>query len=155
WTTNVFDEVARYYVGKADLRVGFLTSPRESNLLYHNNRDGTFTNVTEKAGLQGLGWSADAAVFDYDEDGYLDLLVTNMFGRAQLYHDSGDGTFTDVTNETLGRTSWGGMGAKVLDFNNDGRLDLALMDMHSDMWMGLEADWRPATIQLIRDGEKK
>ena len=80
--------------------------------------------MTEKAGLRGEGWAADAAVFDYDGDGKLDVLVTNMFGPVQLYRNDGDGTFTDVTREGPRPTSWGGIGAKAFDFNNDGRLDL-------------------------------
>src|SRR5262249_7382611 len=77
----------------------------------------------------------DVAVFDYDEDGYLDLLATNMFGQCQLYRNNHNGTFTDVTAQTLKRTSFGAIGCKVFDFNNDGKLDLLLVDMHSDMWM--------------------
>ena len=59
------------------------------NVLYRNNGDGTFTDVTEKAGLKGKGWGGDVAVFDYNEDGHLDLLVTNMFGASQLYRNNG------------------------------------------------------------------
>jgi hypothetical protein len=77
----------------------------------------------------------DAGVFDYDEDGYLDVLVTNMFGASQLYHNEGNGTFVEVTRQTLGRTPWGGMGCKAFDCNNDGRLDVYIVDMHSDMWL--------------------
>ena len=91
--------------------------------------------MTAKAGLAGKGWGGDVAVFDYDDDGHLDLLVTNMFGASQLYRNNGDGTFTDVTKEILGRTSLGAIGCKVFDFNNDGRLDLFIVDMHSDMWL--------------------
>jgi len=91
--------------------------------------------VTAKAGLKGKGWSSDVAVFDYNDDGYLDLLVTNMFGMSQLYRNDKGSTFTDVTKEVLGHTSWGATGAKAFDFNNDGKLDLFLVDMHSDMWL--------------------
>src|SRR5262249_44455486 len=84
---------------------------------------------------KGPGWSGDVAVFDYDEDGYLDVLVTNMFGQSKLYRNNRDGTFTDVTAKTLQRTSWGAIGSKVFDFNNDGKLDLFIVDMHSDMWV--------------------
>src|SRR5262249_51217924 len=96
------------------------------------------------AGLAGKGWGGDVAVFDYDEDGYQDLLVTNMFGQSQLYRNNGDGTFTDTTQQVLGRTSWGAIGAKAFDFNNDGKLDLLIVDMHSDMWLPADADRRIA-----------
>jgi hypothetical protein len=69
-----------------------------------------------------------------------------------LYHNNGDGTFTDVTLNVLGRTPWGGLGAKVFDFNNDGRLDLYVVDMHSDMWMG--PDFKHTSLELARKYEK-
>ncbi|HMF12280.1 MAG TPA: CRTAC1 family protein, partial [Gemmataceae bacterium] len=128
------DAAAIHFPGAKTL-FEMVESPREHNVLYHNNGDGTFTNVTEKSGLKGSGWSGDVAVFDYDEDGYLDVLVTNMFGRSRLYHNNRNGTFTDVTERTLGRTSWGAIGARAFDFNNDGKLDLFIVDMHSDMWV--------------------
>src|SRR5256885_8582970 len=115
WTTDVFDFRGGNYEGKADLG-DVMTSPKESNTLYRNNGDGTFTDVTEKAGLRGRGWSGDVAAFDYDEDGHLDLLVANMFGRSWLYRNNGDGTFTEVGAGVLGRTSWGGTGCKAFDF---------------------------------------
>jgi enediyne biosynthesis protein E4 len=138
WTTT-FDKEVKYFTGKPDLfEIG--TSPKEYNILYRNNGNGTFTDVSEKSGLKGLGWAADVAVFDFDGDGFLDVLITNMFGRSQLYRNNGNGTFTDVTLKTLGRTPWGGMGAKVFDFNNDGKLDLYIVDMHSDMWTPTRLD---------------
>jgi hypothetical protein len=115
-----------------------MSSPKESNILYRNNGDGTFTDVTDRAGLRGRGWAGDVAVFDYDEDGFLDLFVPSMVGRGQLYHNSGRGTFTDVTAQTLGRTPYGAIGCKVFDYDGDGRLDLFVVDMHSDMWMGVD-----------------
>src|SRR4029079_10913854 len=110
-------------------------SPREYNVFYHNNGNGTFTEMTAKSGLRGKGWAADAAVFDYDGDVRPDVLITCMFGPAQLYHNEGGGTFREVTPSPLGRTPAGGMGAKVLDFDNDGRPDVYIVDMHSDMWL--------------------
>jgi len=108
--------------------------------------------VTAKVGLKGRGWSTDAVAFGYDGDGRPDLLVTCMFGRAQLYRNNPGGTFTDVTLKVLGGTPWGGMGARVFNHDNDGRLDLFIVDMHSDMWMG--ADFKHASLEQARKYEK-
>jgi enediyne biosynthesis protein E4 len=155
WTTDEYDRRFRSYVGKDIVTNVKALGPqsREFNILYRNNGDGTFTDVTEKSGLKGLGWAGDAVAFDYDGDGLLDVFVTNMFGRSQLYHNNGDDTFTDVTLKVLGRTPWGGVGAKVFDFNNDGRLDLFVADMHSDMWMGLDRTHR--TLEAAKENEKR
>jgi enediyne biosynthesis protein E4 len=138
WTTDVFDFSGGNYEGKADLE-SVMTSPKESNILYRNNADGTFTDQTDKAGLRGRGWAGDVAVFDYDEDGFLDLFVPSMFGRGQLYRNSGHGTFTDVTSQTFGRTPFGAIGTRVFDYDGDGRLDLYVVDMHSDMWIDAQS----------------
>jgi hypothetical protein len=132
WTLDDYDPVQHYYRGVADLSN---MAVKERNILYRNNGDGTFTDVTAKAGVAGAGWGGDVAVFDYNNDGRLDLVVSNMYGLTQLYRNNGDGTFTDVTRKTLGATSYGTIGCKAFDFNNDGRLDLLMVDMHSDMWV--------------------
>jgi len=72
--------------------------PALRNALYRNNRDGTFTDVAEKAGVPGGGYGMGAAVGDYDNDGFPDLYVT-QYGRSILYHNNGNGTFTDVTEK--------------------------------------------------------
>src|SRR5205823_1954744 len=72
---------------------------------------------------------------------------------CQLYRNNGNGTFTDVTLDVLGRTPWGGVGAKVFDADNDGRLDLFVVDMHSDMWMGV--DYEHKSLDEARKYEKK
>jgi hypothetical protein len=155
--TNAFDEARRYYPGKA-LGGGpdgnLAASPKESHVLYHNNRDGTFTDVTAHSGLKGRGWGGEAVVLDYDGDGRPDLLVGNMFGPSQLYRNNGDGTFTDVTREALGATSYGTCGARAFDFNNDGRLDLFFADMHSDMWMALDYRHESLAEALLNQGRK-
>jgi hypothetical protein len=155
WTTDAYDTRMRYYRGKGGLAdtEGVIQSPKEYNVFYHNNQDGTFSDVTEEVGLRGLGWAGDVAVFDFDEDGWLDVLITNMFGRAQLYRNTRNGTFDEVTKDTLGRTSWGGVGCKVFDINNDGKLDVFIVDMHSDMWMGM--DTRHRSLPLVRESEGK
>ena len=102
----------------------FYTPPQLlSNALYHNNRDGTFTDVTKKAGVAGNAYGMGVAVGDYDGDGFPDLYVT-QYSRAILYHNNGDGTFTDVT-EKAGVTAPGWSTSAVwFDYDNDGRLDL-------------------------------
>jgi hypothetical protein len=156
WTTETYDPVFKYFVGPADFG-RMATSPTEQNVLYHNEPDGKggrrFVDVTAKARLQGKGWGGDVAVFDYNEDGWLDLFVTNMFGVNQLYRNNGDSTFTDVTQQVLGRTSWGAIGSKAFDYNNDGKLDLLVVDMHSDMW--LPEYNTQEMIDLARNNEKK
>jgi hypothetical protein len=150
WTLDTYDAAQHYFEGMPDFWKMALSKP-EHNILYHNNGDGTFTDVTTKAGLAGKGWGGDVAVFDYNEDGYLDLFVTNMFGASQLYRNNGNGTFTEVTKETLGRTSWGAIGSKVLDVSHDGQLGLLVVDMHSDMWWPSKID--PLTVNM--DFKKK
>ena len=99
------------------------SDPRYWNRLYHNNRDGTFTDVTEKAGLQGRLYGMGVATGDYNNDGNVDLLVTNLGGNI-LYHNNGDGTFTDVTAKAgVGGSGWC-TGACFVDYDRDGRLDL-------------------------------
>jgi hypothetical protein len=109
------------------------TSPGYYNRLYRNNGDATFTDVTAKAGLQGIGYSMGVAAGDYDNDGFVDLYVTGV-NRNQLLHNNGDGTFTDVTAKAgvagivpkLGKT-WA-VTAGWFDYNNDGLLDLFVLN---------------------------
>jgi hypothetical protein len=155
WTTNRFDRRQNYYPGRENILEGAASTPTETNILYRNNGDGTFTDVTKKAGLAGDGWSGDVAVIDYDNDGYPDLLVTNMFGGSTLYRNKGNGTFEDVTKQVLGRTSWGAMGCRAFDYNNYVLLDLFVVDMHSDMWMGVKDDWPAQLEEQIKRGENK
>ncbi len=99
--------------------------PGTTNRLYKNNRDGTFTDVTGKAGLTRIGWASAVTVGDYDNDGFEDLFVTS-YGQNVLYHNNGDGTFTDVT-EKAGLRRAGeryGSGCTWVDYDRDGRLDL-------------------------------
>jgi hypothetical protein len=76
-------------------------SPKDWNRLYHQRKDGTFEDVTEKSGLKGVGYGMGVAVGDYDNDGYEDLYVTS-YGGNHLYHNNGNGTFTDVTDHSSG-----------------------------------------------------
>jgi hypothetical protein len=107
--------------------------PSYYNRLFRNNGDGTFTDVTKKAGVQGVGYSMGVAAGDYDNDGFVDLYVTGV-NRNQLLHNNGDGTFTDVTEKAgvggivpgLGK-AWS-VAAGWFDYNNDGRLDLFVVN---------------------------
>ena len=99
--------------------------PDATNRLYKNNRDGTFTDVTEKAGLKATGWASAVCIGDYNNDGSEDIFCT-YFGQNRLYHNNGDGTFTDVTKKAglwNEETRWGA-GCSFLDYNRDGNLDL-------------------------------
>lgn len=96
---------------------------REPNRLYRNRGDGTFEDVTEKAGLGGHGYSIAVAAADYDNDGFTDLYVVNV-GQSILYHNKGNGTFEDVTEKAGLKHPGTGIGAVFVDIDNDGKLDL-------------------------------
>jgi hypothetical protein len=96
-----------------------------TNHLYHNNRDGTFTDVTAKAGLAHTGWGQGVCVGDYDNDGNEDLFVT-YYGKNVLYHNNGNGTFTDVSDKAhiAGTGGAWSTGCAFLDYDRDGKLDI-------------------------------
>lgn len=101
-------------------------APKYWNRLYHQKPDGTFEDVTEKAGLKGFGYSTGVAVGDYDNDGYEDLFVAG-YGRSTLYHNNGDGTFSDVTDQAGVAGSGWATSAAWVDLDNDGLLDLVVL----------------------------
>jgi hypothetical protein len=122
-----------YLVNGAEMPSLKKTGPKYYNRLYHNNGNGTFTDVTERAGVAGAGYGMGVAVGDYDNDGWPDLFLANVNGN-QLFHNNGDGTFTDVTAKAglsgathNGRKMWS-ISAGWFDYNRDGLLDLFVVN---------------------------
>ncbi|OLD14790.1 MAG: RNA-binding protein [Acidobacteriales bacterium 13_1_40CM_3_55_5] len=104
---------------------GFPPGKEPTSHLFKNNRDGTFTDVTVKAGLAHSGWGQGVCIGDYDNDGFDDLFVT-YYGKNVLYHNNGDGTFTDVSEKAgvAGKKTRWGTGCAFVDYDRDGHLDL-------------------------------
>jgi len=133
YTTN---EVGRggYYVGLSDAFQGHLHPDRtETSILYKNLGNHRFKDVSKEVGLQDGSWSGDATVADFNEDGWPDLYVLNMQGDDHFYLNEQGKRFVDATGRYFPKTSWGAMGVKVFDYDNDGRPDILTTDMHSDM----------------------
>jgi len=104
---------------------GFPKGQEPTSHLFKNNRDGTFTDVTAKAGVAHSGWGQGVCIGDYDNDGYEDLFVS-YFGKNVLYHNNGDGTFTDVSEKAgvAGNGKRWNTGCAFVDYDRDGKLDL-------------------------------
>jgi enediyne biosynthesis protein E4 len=123
-----------YYVGVNDAFQGHLFADRaEQSILYRNLGKGKFGDVSKEVSLQDMSWSGDATFTDLNEDGFPDLYVLNMQGDNHYYENERGKRFVDKTSSVFPKTPWGAMGIKFFDFNQDGRMDLFVTDMHSDM----------------------
>ncbi len=122
------------FVGVTDGFSGHLHPDRsETAILYRNLGGLRFKDVTGAMGLGDAGWSGDASVADVNGDGFPDLYALNMQGRNHYFENQDGQRFVDRTAQVFPRTSWGAMGIKFFDYDNDGRPDLLVTDMHSDM----------------------
>jgi hypothetical protein len=136
YTTNTVAETGgtKYYVAFEDAFAGHLKPERtEPSILFHNDGNNHFSDVSKRMGLVDTSWSGDASIVDVNEDGWPDLYVLNMEGDDQYYENVGGKRFVKKSREVFPLTSWGSMGIKAFDFNNDGLMDIFVTDMHSDM----------------------
>jgi len=123
-----------YYIGLEDAFQGHLHPDRtEYSILYKNLGNHRFKDVSKETGLVDGSWSGDAAAVDFNEDGWPDLYVPNMQGDNHYWENVGGKRFEEKGAQYFPKTPWGAMGVKAFDYDNDGRADLVLTDMHSDM----------------------
>ena len=126
----------------------------EPNVLYRNNGDNTFTDVTEESGLGDIGLTLAIGAADYDEDGDQDVYVANDFGRNALYQNQGDGTFRDVAKQAGALGIGGSMSTSWGDYDNDGRLDLYVGAVRSNQrWFVQPITARRVVYKFIREGK--
>ena len=135
YTTNtIAGDGYKYYVAYEDAFSGHLKPARaEQSILYRNEGRNRFVDVSLQTGLRDVSWTGDATALDANDDGWPDLYMVNMQGDDQYYENVGGTRFVRKSRQVFPLTSWGAMGIKVFDFNNDGRLDIFVTDMHSDM----------------------
>src|SRR5256714_4738695 len=132
-----------YYVALSDAFLGHLHPERaEASILYRNLGGNRFKNVSREVGLVDLSCSGDATAFDVNDDGIHDLYVLDMQGGDHLWLNEGGSRFHDATAKYFPKAPWGSMGAKVVGFDGDGRLDVFVTSMHPDMWVNVApGDW--------------
>ncbi len=145
-----------YYVGTNDSFGGHLfPSLSEPSILYHNEGNGRFTNVSNEMGFRHRAWSGDATPIDINKDGWMDLYILNMQGNDVYYENIGGVRFEDKSRDVFPTSVWGGMGVKSFDYNNDGLMDLYVTNMHADMWqlklniLGAEVEKRRAPPNTV------
>jgi hypothetical protein len=109
-------------------------------VLYRNLGQNRFRDVTAAVGLLTDSWTGDASFADLNGDGWPDIYLLNMMGANHFFENQGGRKFVDKTRQYFPRTSWGAMGIKFFDFDNDGRPDLLVTDMHSDMFRPMDPE---------------
>ena len=130
-----------YYIGFGDAFTGHLKPERtERSRLYHNVGHNHFVDVTDQMGVPYTGWTGDASFADLNGDGYPNLYVLNMQGDNHYLVNQKGKRFVDQTEEHFPKTPWGAMGIKFFDYDNDGKMDLFVTDMHSDMSEHIDPD---------------
>lgn len=145
--------VGRYLDPRKRIPTTFYARNGEPNQLYHNNGDGTFTNVTKKAGVGEKGLCLGVVWGDFDDDGFADLFVVNDFGRKTLYRNNGDGTFTDVTVASNTLAYGAGMSASFADYDNDGRFDYYVTHIRSEhAWFAESPTIRRYVLNCLKQG---
>ena len=124
----------QYYEAYPDAFAGHLKPDRyEPSMLYRNSEGMSFEDVTKEVGLVDSSWSGAATPIDANDDGWPDLYVLDMQGHDEYFENRKGEAFTRKSRDVFPRTPWGSMGVKVFDYDNDGKLDLYVSDMHSDM----------------------
>lgn len=125
-----------YFVGRDDAFAGHLFPDRVGkSILYRNEGQNRFRDVTQETGLQGEGWFGDATPLDINADGWPDLYAANMQGDDTCFVNQGGKRFAVDDQKLFKQSVWGGMGVKSMDYDNDGSLDLMVTNMHADMWL--------------------
>lgn len=148
--------VGRYLDPRKGIPTTFYARNGEPNQLYHNNGDGTFTNVTKEARVGDTGLCLGVVWGDYDDDGYADLFVVNDFGRKTLYRNNGDGTFSDVTVKSKTLAYGAGMSASFVDYDNDGRFDYYVTHIRSEhAWFAESPTIRRYVLNCLKQGTWK
>jgi hypothetical protein len=138
-----------YYRALPDAFSGHLFPERtEKSVLYRNQGNNEFKDVSEEMGLQDESWSGDCTFTDLNRDGYPDLYLVNMQGDDHYYENQAGKKFIEKTSQYFPKTPWGAMGVKFFDYDRNGHMDLYLTDMHSDMTQG-------QTVEALKFGLKK
>jgi len=146
-----------YYIGIKDAFLGHLKPElSERSILFKNMGNNRFVDSSNAVGLIHSGWSGDASPIDVNEDGWPDLYVLNMQGNDEYYENVKGEHFVKKSREVFPKTPWGSMGIKVFDYNNDGRMDIYVTDMHSDMWeeIGPEREKLKPRMEVVPDNSE-